>query len=126
MFIKVGPRARLVCSWLSLVLFSWASIAQSSRCRERGCLEPFCSYARAVIASLWHHHSPWPRPGKNRSTVTWSEGVTALALLAGLQLIVAWIAAKWPRARAFFTSEPTLLLADGQVRHEALRRHQRP
>lgn len=57
------------------------------------------------------------------STVTWSEGVTALALLAGLQFLVAWIAARWPGARAFFTAQPTLLLWDGQVRHEDLRRH---
>lgn len=57
------------------------------------------------------------------SSVTWSEGVTALALLAGLQFIVAWIATRWPRARAFFTAEPALLLADGAIRYEELRRH---
>lgn len=38
-----------------------------------------------------------------------------------MQLLVAWISARWPRARGVFTSEPALLLADGQIRHEALR-----
>jgi len=57
------------------------------------------------------------------SSVTWSEGVTALALLAGLQFVVAWIASRWPGARATFTAEPALLLWDGRVRHEDLRRH---
>ncbi|GAA1767039.1 DUF421 domain-containing protein [Kocuria aegyptia] len=55
--------------------------------------------------------------------VSWTEGFTALALLAGLQLLVAWISARWPRARRFFTSEPALLLADGRIRHDALHRN---
>ncbi|MEX5236684.1 DUF421 domain-containing protein [Kocuria arenosa] len=55
--------------------------------------------------------------------VSWTEGFTALALLAGLQLLVAWISARWPRTRRFFTSEPALLLADGRIRHDALRRN---
>jgi uncharacterized membrane protein YcaP (DUF421 family) len=53
--------------------------------------------------------------------VSWAEGFTALALLAGLQFLIAWISARWPRARRVFTSEPVLLLADGRIRHEALR-----
>lgn len=57
------------------------------------------------------------------SDVSWSEGVTALALLAALQLLVAWISARWPRARGFFTSEPALLLEDGEIRWDALRRN---
>jgi uncharacterized membrane protein YcaP (DUF421 family) len=55
--------------------------------------------------------------------VPWAEGVTALALLAALQLLVAGISARWPRVRAGFTAEPALLLADGRIRHEALRRN---
>jgi uncharacterized membrane protein YcaP (DUF421 family) len=57
------------------------------------------------------------------SSVTWSQGAAALALLAGLQLVVAWISTRWPRARAFFTAEPALLLSDGAIRYEELRRH---
>jgi uncharacterized membrane protein YcaP (DUF421 family) len=55
------------------------------------------------------------------SDVSWAEGVTALALLAGLQFLVAWISARWPRARGVFTAEPALLLTDGRIRHEVLR-----
>ncbi|MFI7482930.1 DUF421 domain-containing protein [Kocuria sp. M1R5S2] len=57
------------------------------------------------------------------SDVSWSEGLTALALLAGLQLLVAWISARWPRARGVFTSEPALLLGDGEIRWDALHRN---
>ena len=53
--------------------------------------------------------------------VSWTEGATALALLVGLQLLVAWISAHWPQARGAFTAEPALLLADGQIRRDALR-----
>ncbi|MEX5298878.1 DUF421 domain-containing protein [Kocuria sp. CPCC 205292] len=55
--------------------------------------------------------------------VSWSEGITALALLAALQLLVAWISARWPRMRGVFTAEPALLLAGGRIRHEALHRN---
>jgi uncharacterized membrane protein YcaP (DUF421 family) len=54
------------------------------------------------------------------SDVSLAEGVTALALLAGLQLLVAWVSARWPQARGVFTAVPALLLANGQVRQEAL------
>lgn len=57
------------------------------------------------------------------SDVSWSEGLAALAVLAGLQLLVAWVSARWPRARRFFTSEPALLLEDGEIRWEALHRN---
>jgi uncharacterized membrane protein YcaP (DUF421 family) len=55
--------------------------------------------------------------------VSWAEGATALALLAALQLLVALVSARRPRARRFFTSDPVLLLADGRIRGEALRRN---
>lgn len=55
--------------------------------------------------------------------VSWAEGVTAFALLAGLQLLVAWISTRWPRARGIFTSRPALLLARGEIRYDALHRN---
>lgn len=55
--------------------------------------------------------------------VSWAEGATAFALLAGLQLLVAWICSRWPRVRGVFTAEPALLLAEGRIRHEAMRRN---
>lgn len=55
--------------------------------------------------------------------VSWAEGATALALLAGLQLLVALVSTRRPGARRFFTSEPALLLADGRIRDDALRRN---
>lgn len=57
------------------------------------------------------------------SSVSWTEGFTALALLAGLQLIAALISAHWPRTRSAFTSEPALLLTDGRIDHDALLRN---
>ncbi|MEX5260633.1 DUF421 domain-containing protein [Kocuria sp. CPCC 205263] len=55
--------------------------------------------------------------------VSWAEGATALGLLAALQLLVAWISARWPRMRGAFTAEPALLLAGGRFRHDAMRRN---
>ncbi len=57
------------------------------------------------------------------SDVSLVEGLTALALLVGLQFVVASVSAQWPRTRAALTSRPVLLLAGGAVRHEALRRN---
>jgi uncharacterized membrane protein YcaP (DUF421 family) len=55
--------------------------------------------------------------------VSWAEGFTAFALLAGLQMLVAWISTRWPQVRGIFTSQPALLLADGEIRYEALHRN---
>lgn len=55
--------------------------------------------------------------------VSFTEGVTALALLAALQFLVATLSAHWPRTRTILTSRPVLLMADGQIRHQALRRN---
>lgn len=55
--------------------------------------------------------------------VTFTEGLTALVLLAGLQFLIATISSVWPRTRQVLTSDPVLLLADGQIRHEALKRN---
>jgi uncharacterized membrane protein YcaP (DUF421 family) len=55
------------------------------------------------------------------SQVSFTEGITALALLAGLQFLVATISARRPSSRAALTSRPVLLLADGTIRREALK-----
>ena len=52
--------------------------------------------------------------------VSWTEGAAAFLLVATLQFLVAWVSARWPRARAAFTSRPVLLLADGELRRDAL------
>ncbi|RLV55672.1 DUF421 domain-containing protein [Aeromicrobium phragmitis] len=57
------------------------------------------------------------------STVSWAEGVVALGLLTGLQLVVAWISSHWPKVRSLVTAAPTLLVRDGMIVPEALRRH---
>lgn len=54
---------------------------------------------------------------------SWTEGVLALALLAGLQFLMAWASAHLPWARPVFTSSPALLLEEGQLRTDALRRN---
>lgn len=54
--------------------------------------------------------------------VAWAEGVAALVLLAGLQFAVAWLTSHVPRSRSVVTARPSLLLEDGRVLHEALRR----
>jgi uncharacterized membrane protein YcaP (DUF421 family) len=55
------------------------------------------------------------------SDVSWAEGATALALLAGLQFAVAWTTTRLPRGRSVVTARPTLLLDDGRLLHDALR-----
>lgn len=47
--------------------------------------------------------------------VSWAEGATALALLALLQLVVAWTTTHVPGARSVVTARPTLLLRDGEL-----------
>ncbi len=55
------------------------------------------------------------------SDVSWAEGATALALLAGLQFAVAWTTTHLPGGRSVVTARPTLLLEDGRILPEALR-----
>ena len=55
-------------------------------------------------------------------SVAWAEGALALTLLALLQLLVAWIAVRSARFRRVVTSEPSLLVLDGVVQPEALKR----
>lgn len=54
------------------------------------------------------------------SEVSWSEGALALALLAGLQWLVAWATVRRAGGRDVVTARPTLLLRDGQVLSSAL------
>ncbi len=49
------------------------------------------------------------------SSVSFAEGATALALLAGLQFVVAATTSKRPRGRSVVTAQPSLLLRDGEM-----------
>lgn len=53
--------------------------------------------------------------------VSWADGAAALALLAGLQFVVAWTTTHLPGGRSIVTARPTLLLEDGRVLPDALR-----
>lgn len=53
--------------------------------------------------------------------VSWSEGFAAFALLAVLQLTVAWTSSRWSVARSVVTARPTLLLRDGRPLLDAMR-----
>ncbi|WP_243418067.1 DUF421 domain-containing protein [Actinomycetospora cinnamomea] len=55
--------------------------------------------------------------------VAWAEGAVALALLVGLQFVVAWATTRWPSSRSAVTAAPTLLLHRGEVLDDALRAH---
>lgn len=56
------------------------------------------------------------------SDVAWAEGVTALALLAGLQFAIAWLTTRWQPLRRAITSSPQVLLREGRVDATALRK----
>ncbi len=56
------------------------------------------------------------------SSVSWAEGAAALALLAALQFVVAWASSHWRAARGVVTGEPSVLLRDGVIDADALRR----
>lgn len=57
------------------------------------------------------------------SDVTFLEGLTALALLAALQFIVACASAHVPGARATVTSRPVALVVSGELQHVQLSRN---
>jgi uncharacterized membrane protein YcaP (DUF421 family) len=54
--------------------------------------------------------------------VTLVEGVTALATLIVIQLILAELAVRYPRVERIINGEPTLLLSHGKFIHRALRK----
>lgn len=57
------------------------------------------------------------------SDVAWAEWFAALALLAALQFLVAWVSSRRPRARSVVTAEPVALVRDGDLQHDQLRRN---
>jgi uncharacterized membrane protein YcaP (DUF421 family) len=57
------------------------------------------------------------------SDVSWSEGLAALALLVGLQLVVALVSSRWPRARSIVSAQPVVLVRDGALRRDAIARN---
>ena len=57
------------------------------------------------------------------SDVAFFEGLTALALLAGLQFIVAWVSAHVPGARDAVTARPVALVVSGELQHVQLRKN---
>lgn len=54
--------------------------------------------------------------------VSYSEGALGLALLVALQLLVAWLSVRVPLVRRAVRSEPAMLLRDGRLVKDALRR----
>ena len=56
------------------------------------------------------------------TAVSWTEGIAALLMLTALQFALAWTTARLPAGRNIVTARPTLLLEDGRVLPEALRR----
>lgn len=57
------------------------------------------------------------------SDVAFFEGLTALALLAGLQFVIARASAHVPGARAAVTARPVALVISGELRHDQLLRN---
>ncbi len=55
-------------------------------------------------------------------SVAWTEGALALAVFTALQFISAWAATRLAWVRTILTSQPTLLLRDGQMLPDALLR----
>lgn len=55
------------------------------------------------------------------STVSWTDGAVALAVLAALQYLVALVGSRIPSARAILTAGPTYVVRDGALLEEPLR-----
>lgn len=55
------------------------------------------------------------------SSVSWSEGLVAIAVLTSLQYIAALIGSRIPSTRSLITAQPALLVHDGVVLDDALR-----
>ncbi|MEJ6488889.1 DUF421 domain-containing protein [Leucobacter sp. USCH14] len=54
------------------------------------------------------------------SDVSWTEGAAAMLLLAGLQFIVAWLSTRFRWFSRLVTSQPVLLVSNGQLDRDAL------
>ncbi|TDC02292.1 DUF421 domain-containing protein [Micromonospora fluostatini] len=50
------------------------------------------------------------------------EGILALALLVALQYVVALLAVRWPLSQRLLKARPTMLLRDGHLREQTMRR----
>lgn len=57
------------------------------------------------------------------SDVALFEGLSALALLAGLQFLVAWASAHIPGVRAAVTARPVVLVVAGELQYAQLRKN---
>jgi len=56
------------------------------------------------------------------ASVAWTEGAAALAALAALQFVAAWGSTRFDWVRTAITSQPTVLLRDGQMDTAAMLR----
>lgn len=55
--------------------------------------------------------------------VVWAEGVFALLLLISLQWALTWVSARSTTIRGLIASSPTLVLHDGNLLQDVMRRH---
>lgn len=55
-------------------------------------------------------------------SVSLAEGLAALALLVVLQLVITWLSVRSSFVSRIVKTAPTVLLREGQLRHEALKR----
>lgn len=54
-------------------------------------------------------------------TTPLADGAVALGTLVALQFVLTWLSVRWAAVRRVIKSEPTALLAGGEVRHDVLR-----
>lgn len=54
--------------------------------------------------------------------VTLADGVVAIALLLGLQYLLSTLVSRWSWAHGFLTQKPVLLVRDGRLLDDAIRR----
>ena len=53
--------------------------------------------------------------------VALAQGALALGLLVGFQFVITWLSVRFKWMRELIKAEPTLLLRDGRILHDALR-----
>lgn len=54
--------------------------------------------------------------------LVWAEGMFALLLLLSLQFVLTWASARWTAIRGLIASHPTLMLHEGKLLHDVMRR----
>lgn len=52
----------------------------------------------------------------------WAEGILALLLLMGLQILLSWLSVRSSKVRNFISGQPTLLLYKGMLLHKQMRK----